>query len=723
MSDLQGYFGAVAPARDRRLQERTTPASLAYVMLGDSNGGIVLNISEMGMAVAVADLLVGGDYLPRIRFQLPSSSQSIEISGQIVWLAASKQGAGIRFVDLTADARNQISNWIASEKRQFEQVPKLLRRDNQPLETGSRKSKTIFSNPSVCDEETATRYAEMFPSESTYAKRTSTIGEIKPQKDPLPIPTGTHTDAGISMFARAAEISMGDVPQSLAASFPSEHAKNFAPEPIKTSIPELSHGLAPESVESQVPPTLENSPTEPIGNFSPDQVQTFSPEMISHIAPQASESVAPLSLVEDLQEKVHHDTPVAGFGPQVRTDRVESSGDRVEDSPSHFHILEISGFQVAVFVVLFAVIGFTVGLTVERGPLRKRLRDTQKSILAVDATSPTLPDRPGETTSPTSTPPAANTFNTPEVTPPASEAKKSRLESRSAQSLKAPHADSATRLRPTGPSPAVTNRSNIDSDDSSGANKLDDPMPSEENSKESTPNSESLEKVPSADSNSYPIIESRPSASPESSAGHDGSTGPIEGNAPPPANPEPARSPKAVGPISAVPRNPAPRSVTPPRSAAPYQPPRPGILVTAPSEGGKPIRVIFPEKLIAVSSSFAITSRFSVLVFPQPGPAVAHQPARMQVGELVSYVEPRLPRSGYRYGSTETVKVRVTIGQLGQVMGIRPVSGPISLLPAAMSAIRVWRYKPTLLNERPVQAQQDVTIELRPPLHGNKAPG
>jgi hypothetical protein len=32
-----------------------------------------------------------------------------------------------------------------------------------------------------------------------------------------------------------------------------------------------------------------------------------------------------------------------------------------------------------------------------------------------------------------------------------------------------------------------------------------------------------------------------------------------------------------------------------------------------------------------------------------------------------------------------------------------------------MGAIRLWRYKPTLLNKRPVQAQQDVTIEFRPP--------
>jgi Gram-negative bacterial TonB protein C-terminal/PilZ domain len=731
MSNLQEHFEALPPTRDRRRQARTTPASLAYVMLDDTNGGIVLNISETGMAIAVADLLVVGGYLPRIRFQLPSSTQSIEISGQIVWLAESKKGAGIRFVDLTADAESQISNWIASERPapEFEQLPKLLRRDKQPLEFSSRKSRRIFSDPSDRDEEATARYAEMFPSESTYAKHTTTGDEIKPQQGPLPVPAGTHNNAGVSMFGSAAEISTGNVPQNLAASFPSEHARDFAREPIKTSIPELSESLRPEPAQSLTPATLENFPTEPIGSFFPEQVQTSSPELIAHTTPQASEIVAPeildasaLSLVENLREKVHDHTPVAGFGPQVRTDRAESSADRIEDSPSHFHVLEISGFQVAAFVFLFAVIGFIVGLTIGRGPLGKRLRDAQKSILAVDATSPALPTRPGETTSPISTPPAANTFNTPAVNSPVLETEESRSQIPSAQSLNARPADSATRVRPAGPSSAVTSRPNIDSDNSSGANKLDDATPSEENSKESTRHSESFANVPSTDLNSSPTIESKPSANPETGPERNGSTGLIARNAPPPVSPKPTHSPKAVGPISAAPRNPVPRSVTPPTDAARYRSPHSAFLVTAPAEGSQPTRVIFPEKLIAGSPLFAITSRLSVLVSFEPGPEVVHQPARLQAGELVSYVAPRFPRPRLRNGLTETVKVRVTIGQLGQVMDIKPVSGPISLLPATMSAVRLWRYEPTLLNERPVQAQQDVTVEFRPPQYLSHAP-
>src|SRR6266851_4434444 len=579
---------AIHPTRDRRLQTRATPACRAYVELGDTNGGIVLNISETGMAVAAADLLVAGDYLPRIRFQLPSSRQSIEVSAQIVWLAESTKGAGIRFVDLTADARNQIANWIASEKPapEFAQLPKPLRRDKQPLEISSRESRRIFSNPSVRDEEAAPRCSEMLPSESTNAKR------------PTPIDVGSRADAGDSVAGSGAEISTGDSPQSLEASFPSERAKNFAPEPIKTFIPELS----------------------------------------------------------DKQTK--------------------SSGQRIvsRTRPSHFYVLEIPGFHAAALVFLFAVISLTVGLAVLRCPLGKRLRDAQKSILAVDATSPALPNRPGERTSRTSAPSAANTFNTPTVSLPAPKTKESRSESSSAQSLNARPADSATRVRPTGPSSAVTSRSFI------------------------------------------------PSANPEASPERNGSTGLIARNAPPRASPKPAHSPKVVRSISGAPRNPAPRRITPATAPAPHPSPPSAVLVTGPGDGSKPFRLILPEKPIAASTSFAMTSQLSVLVSPEPGPAVTNKPARLQAGELVSFVWPRYPRPGDRYGSSETVKVRTTIGKLGQVLDIKLVSGSISLLPTAMSAIRLWRYKPTLLNKRPVQVQQDVTIEFRPPQYLSHVP-
>jgi TonB family protein len=94
----------------------------------------------------------------------------------------------------------------------------------------------------------------------------------------------------------------------------------------------------------------------------------------------------------------------------------------------------------------------------------------------------------------------------------------------------------------------------------------------------------------------------------------------------------------------------------------------------------------------------------------------------LQAGELVSFVWPRYSKQGDRHARPETVKVRTTIGELGQVLDVKRVSGSLSLLAAAVSAIRLWHYKPTLVNQRPVQAQQDITIEFRPLQHSPRMP-
>lgn len=433
-------------------------------------------------------------------------------------------------------------------------------------------------------------------------------------------------------------------------------------------------GITPAPVESLIPATLEGFPEEPIGSIFPEQDQLSSLERIAHTASQVSKivtpenlDVSPPSLVEDLRERVHHHAPVEGFAPQVRRDKVEPSADRIEASPSHSYVLEISGFQVAAVVFLFAVVSVAVGLTLARGPLGKRLQDAQESILTVDSTTPALLNRPSEGTSRTSTPPAENALIAPAVNPPAPQTEESRSESPSAPSLNVRPEDSTTPVGPIGPSSATTPR---------------------------------------------PLTEfDNPEASPE----RKGSTGRIARNAPPRANSQLSYSSRAVGPISDAPANSAPRRVMPATHAAPHLSSSSTFLVTGPGNGSKPFRLTLPEEPIAASSSFAMTSQLSVLIASEPGSAVIRRPARLQASELVSFVWPRYPRPGDRFGSSETVRVRTTIGKLGQVLDIKLVSGSTSLFPAAMSAIRQWRYKPTLLNKRPIEGQQDVTIEFRPP--------
>ena len=514
---------AIRPRLDRRLQTRTTLTPRACVELDGINGGAVLNISETGMAVAAAEPLIIADYFPRIGFQVPGSGQSIEISAHIVWIAESKKSAGLRFVDLTAEARHQISNWISSET-------------------------------------------------------------------------------------------------------PAPEFEDLTPAPAVSLIPATFKSFSEESVES----------------VFPEEAQPFSSELIGHTASQASKIVTPAitdtdppSLVEELQEKVYRHNHVAAFAPQARKGKAETLADRIGNSPSRLYVLEISGFHVAAVVFFLAVISLTVGLTVGRGPLGRHLQDPQKSTLALDAQSPALPIHQGEKTSHSSTTPAANTFLTPTINAPAPATPGLRSES--------------------------------------------------------------------------------PSANPEATPEPSGSTALIVRDAPPHANSQLAHAPSAANSKSGAPANPATRTAPPATRTAPRLSSPPAVLVRGPGDGSKPFRLTLPEEPIAASSSFAMTSQLSVLVAPEPGSAVTHEPSRLQPGGVVSFVWPRYPKPGARHASSETVKVRTTIGKLGQVLDIKLVNGSTSLLPAAMSAIRQWRYRPTLLNKKPVQAQQDVTIEFLPP--------
>ncbi len=112
--NVQEHRGRLPQSRDRRIHVRRTPEPLTYVELGAGNGGIVGNISENGLSTTAAEVLVA-ELLSCIRFRLPDSARFIETSAQIAWLSPSRKGAGVEFVDLPEDARNQLREWISSE--------------------------------------------------------------------------------------------------------------------------------------------------------------------------------------------------------------------------------------------------------------------------------------------------------------------------------------------------------------------------------------------------------------------------------------------------------------------------------------------------------------------------------------------------------------------------------------------------------------------------------
>ena len=620
------------------------------------------------MAVAVAHVVAVGEHLPCVRFLFPDSArnsvQIVEISAEIVWLSETKKGAGMRFVGLSPDARNRISNWIASEKTapEFEHLPKPVLRDKRPLEISSGKSRTIFSRQPVHDEGAGARYARMFPSESAYPKITTTLDEIKQdQAPPFSATSRVCSVADVATPDLPAKVSIAGIAQSTAVAFPPERNDKSAAEPSGTSNPNEGKPLTRDKPEAQTPDS-----------------------------------------------------------------EIELSVARVNDSSSNSDDPEKSAeksfkLQFAILGFVLVAISFILGLTAGYGPIEKRIRGIRRPALPVARQSQASAAAPSE---PTSSAPDGK------IDVPALEASQSDSEESQPESRPAPSSSRSsnpdTRATPTEP-PLPKSRIKNDSDSSLPTHKLDAAHPPESNLQKKPPSSSASEAAASRDPNPSAALESKeskPSVEPknQSEERDDSTSSPAESSAPAarPKADEPVSPPPAAASTPSTPGDPTGPSATPPPkpTPTPNPAPRPALasanVTIPPAENGKLVRAVFPRKSIAGSPSLAITSQLSVLISPaERSTAGDRETAKLQAGELISYVVPRQPRPVDRYNSIETVRVRATIGSDGRVTDVKPMNGPIFLLSSVVSAVRQWRFHPTLLNGAPVKAEDDITIEFR----------
>src|SRR5260370_17386580 len=88
--------GDVCATREARGHARRKAGPMAYVELGQDNGGILLNLGEGGFAVNSA-LAFRATEFPELRFQVPQLRGWLTARGRIVWMSENKAGAGIKF--------------------------------------------------------------------------------------------------------------------------------------------------------------------------------------------------------------------------------------------------------------------------------------------------------------------------------------------------------------------------------------------------------------------------------------------------------------------------------------------------------------------------------------------------------------------------------------------------------------------------------------------------
>ena len=88
-------------------------------------------------------------------------------------------------------------------------------------------------------------------------------------------------------------------------------------------------------------------------------------------------------------------------------------------------------------------------------------------------------------------------------------------------------------------------------------------------------------------------------------------------------------------------------------------------------------------------------------------------PEETMAGHCLTMVSPQYPQSGTP-PKPSTVLVRVVISKFGTVSPVRVVSGEPSLETEAMNAVRLWRYKPFIRDDEPIDVTTDVRVDFDP---------
>jgi TonB family protein len=79
-------------------------------------------------------------------------------------------------------------------------------------------------------------------------------------------------------------------------------------------------------------------------------------------------------------------------------------------------------------------------------------------------------------------------------------------------------------------------------------------------------------------------------------------------------------------------------------------------------------------------------------------------------GSIIKKVLPNYPKEARKNRVQGTVVLQVLISKTGDVADMRVISGDELLVPAAIKAVKQWKYKPYLLKGQPIEVQTRITL-------------
>ena len=609
MPGSQDYFGGITDARDRRSHSRQI-TTLNYITLGESNGGILLNISEDGLAFTAAEPLVG-EFVPRLRFQLEEKAEWIEASGRIVWLNDSKKGAGIQFLDISDADRGQIRRWIESknlsEIQDAERTTRKIRRETEVTPFPAPKSNT--RNIEKQYEILEPHLQRMFPSENVLggeaarpaqSHQVEAFNKTQPARaDYFPsendvrreVPVAPDPQVEIhssSREGRHTESQSESIPQ-----VPAAHTRFAQAVQVETLAETETHQKETESAPLERAPLIEHS--ESVPERRPDSTAPTNQFLPSGLTGRS--------------------VRVPSFGYQSTSSPIYEKQDDWTNWVDPAASTHRSKLGFVVMGVLLVVAAFAIGLAFGHGSLEGFIDNIREYV----------PDKYRQE-------PTAN-ISAAESAPPAPKVEKTKTDTPA-------QADSDTSVN----------------------------QPSEE-AATSSPQTPSSQPIASRTDNKETPAVAASSQTDTDSTSETGKPAAGEGDSTP-------------------------------------------VLISVAGSGSGPFRLTAPETAVSATSSVAVSSQATILVPRGVGVDAAQEAKRLQLGTLVFRVDPQYPKKIGR-GEVEIVKLLATVGENGQVTNVQQLSGSLPFATAAMSAIREWKYSPTLFDGRPVKTEEKITVAFR----------
>jgi protein TonB len=608
MPGSQDYFGGITDARDRRSHARQI-TTLNYITLGESNGGILLNISEDGLAFTAAEPLVG-EFVPRLRFQLEEKAEWIEASGRIVWLNDSKKGAGIQFLDISDADRGQIRRWIESknlsEIQDAERTTRKIRRETEvtPFPVPKSNTRNIEKQYEILEP----HLQRMFPSENVlggeaarpaqshqveaFNKTQPARADYFPSENDVRREVPVAPDPQVEIHSSSREGRHTESQSESVAHVPAAQTRFAQAVQVETLAETETHQKETESAPLERTPLIEHS----------ESVPERRPDSTAH-----TNQFLPSGLTG-------RSVRVPSFGYQSTSSPIYEKQDDWTNWVDPAASTHRSKLGFVVMGVLLVVAAFAIGLAFGHGSLEGFIDNIREYVPDKYRQEPTANISAAE-----SAPPAPKVEKTQTDTPAQADSDKSVNQPSEAAATSSPQTPSSQ------------------------------PIASRTDNKETATAASSQTDTDSASDTGKP----------------------------------------AAGEGDSMP-----------------------VLISVAGSGSGPFRLTAPETAVSATSSVAVSSQATILVPRGVGVDAAQEAKRLQLGTLVFRVDPQYPKKIGR-GEVEIVKLLATVGENGQVTNVQQLSGSLPFATAAMSAIREWKYSPTLFDGRPVKTEEKITVAFR----------